>query len=205
MKRFTTNELNCMLHFFKTNLPDEKRYEPLIDLLYYSINLEYRSLSIENLGVIYSIEKAFHDNIEGFSEIAQESFFHEYGHLYEALLRHFRFESIHIFDHDVEHIFYRKFYSSYKIAYTCKRKPIINVKHSSYSLFSKRFATDDDLRMVALGGFKQDFVRASKTTGNILKSFGLTDKFEVIDNSDASYILFQEQKGKTKYMFINQS
>lgn len=63
MKRYTTYELNCMLSFFKTNLPDEKSYEPLVDLLYYSINLEYRSISIENLGVIYSIENAFRHNL----------------------------------------------------------------------------------------------------------------------------------------------
>lgn len=203
MKRFTDREYNQMIKFFKLHLSQNTDNKSLIKILNYSISLEYRSLSLENLGLIHDVEEIFHRNIDKFSEEAQENFFHEYGHLYEALLRYFRFESIHIIDHDTEHVFFRKFYSSYNIGYICKRKSKKNEEYSSYSLFSKRFATVDDLKMIALGGFKQDFIRQSKSAKRILTAFGIEEDSKIIDKSDASYIVDGPQIGKTKYLFFN--
>lgn len=81
MKRFTDVKYDQMIKFFKLHLSQNTDNKSLIKLLNYSISLEYRSLSLENLGLIHDVEEIFHRNIHKFSTEAQENFFHENGHL----------------------------------------------------------------------------------------------------------------------------
>ncbi|WP_368562377.1 hypothetical protein [Enterococcus faecalis] len=204
MKRFVPEDFTKMIDFFCINLSDDLDCESIKNFLKYSLDMEYRSMSLENLGLLNDVENIFHRNIEKFSSEAQENFFHEYGHLYEALLRKFSFNSIHIFDDSMEHIFYRRFYSKTKVGYKYRNKLKNRHQYNSFSLLSKKCATIDDLKMVAIGGFKQDFIRNSKSSESILKGFGIDKDNKIVSNSDASYIISPEQKTTTNFLFTNQ-
>lgn len=201
MKRFTPKELERMILFFNNYLPTSLNSEPICEILEESLSNGYTPLKMNQLFIMHQLEQLFYKNIDEFTTESEHYFYHEYGHLYEAFTKGFYFKSIIIIDRNHKHIFSKKNMLSDIISYKKKKVSPTDKNLKSYSTFYKLLASENDLKIIALGGFKQDFIRGNSPL-NILSNFGLLQD-TYISSSDASFFYSTKIKKSLKHVFKN--
>ena len=201
MKRFTPKELEKMTLFFNNYLPTSLNSEPICEILEESLSNGYTPLKMNQLFMMYQLEQLFYRNIDEFTVESENYFYHEYGHLYEAFTKGFYFKSIIIIDRNQKHIFSKKNMLSDIISYKKKKVSPTDKNLKSYSTFYKLLASENDLKTIALGGFKQDFIRGNSPL-SLLKNFGLLQD-TYISSSDASFFYSTKIKKTLKHVFKN--
>lgn len=142
---------------------------------------KYKQKLVDNLISCFEMNK------EKISERSQETFWHEIGHVYEALIHGFDYTLIVLVDNckKKHHLF---FYKNSRIKYTTIKYQKVNGKGISW--FHGKNPTPMTWKIIATGGFKQEFVRNKRNKYSILNSFAripLCRNYE--KSNDASFIL----------------
>ncbi|MCD4963387.1 hypothetical protein [Enterococcus casseliflavus] len=142
---------------------------------------KYKQKLVDNL------ISCFKTNKTKISKRSQETFWHELGHVYEALLNGFDYTLIVLVDRcrNKHHLF---FYKNNLIKYATIKYQKVNGKGISW--FQGININPMTWKIIATGGFKQEFVRNKRNKYSILNSFAripLCRNYE--KSNDASFIL----------------
>lgn len=138
----------------------------------------------------------FFINHKSISLNLHKTFWHEFGHVFNALTNGYKFTIIVLNDKEkmIHHLFYLQKGSSTKIKYAqmkCSRYDKLIIPSKGIALYYND--APDKTEVVALGGFMQDFIGNKKTKREILSSMGInyftlspkkhTDSFYILNNS----------------------
>lgn len=143
----------------------------------------------------------FLNNSSKISFNSQKTFWHELRHVYNALTIGYKFTIIFLNDKSncTNHLFFSTPQKYSEILY----EKILVSKFKTFWINSNgiaiyHYARPDDVKVIALGGFMQDFVNKKKHTKEIMKPFGLNPKIlEASKHSDFYYITKNTYTQKT--------
>lgn len=167
------------------------------------------ALICENYKLISNLLIQFSINQSNISDKSQKTFWHELGHVYNALTIGCKFSIIVLNDKSncINHLFFSNPQKYSEIFY--EKIPVSKFK--TFWLKSNGIAIyhdtrPDDVKVIALGGFMQDFVNKKKNTKEIMQSFGLNPKtLKANKHSDFYYITKNTytQKNNLKWKAIH--
>lgn len=192
MSLYRKNDFFQMKRFFEKIAFTEYRrnkIKPILIELDNKIN-NYKTIKspeIKNIALINDLLICYILNKHKISLKCQRTFWHEFGHLYEAFSFEFELSLIVLIDkkENKHHLFFLK---NNMIHYNYLSSEINN--SNGVIWFHGNPQNYDVLRSIALGGFQQDFTGHEKNIFMLLISFGLNLlTLKSKENTDASFFL----------------
>ncbi|MBW9321982.1 hypothetical protein FG877_00155 [Enterococcus casseliflavus] len=215
MYNYSIQQLKEMKTFFysstspKAKIKNLQNILSLLDSIIDNKNGYTETLIFENSELISNLIIQFSNNSSKISVNSQKTFWHELGHVYNALTIGYKFTIIILNDKSncMNHLFFSNPQKYSEILY--EKIPVS--KFNTFWLKSNGIAIyhdtrPDDVKVIALGGFMQDFVNKKKNTKEIVKSFGLNPKtIKAKKHSDFYYITKNTytQKNNLKWKAIH--
>lgn len=172
-----------------------KSTEKIISVLdnYKSVNFPYEKSLHRQFRMLNQLLIKFFINRKNLSTKAQQTFWHEWGHIYEATRLGYDFTIIIIKDCLKHHLFYIDEneetieYTFLKVNLFCSYN--FN-KSNGVAYFRKDTLVSEEIQKIALGGFMQDFTKKQKKPKKIAIFFGFTRiLYKVKKGSDADFII----------------
>lgn len=164
-------------------------------------------LNTRNYNLLNQLMIQFFINSRKIGKNAQNTFWHEWGHIYEATLLGYDFTIIILKDYRNHHLFYLDEKTDV-INYISIKVSIIDTfkawSANGIAYFRKPNIEKDDLKKIAFGGFKQDFYQKRKSNRKIYKSMGYSIFTKKIrKGSDLSFLLSNKDLVKLELLWNN--
>ncbi|MBM6742657.1 hypothetical protein [Enterococcus gallinarum] len=164
-------------------------------------------LNTRNYTLLIQLMIQFFINSKKMGKNAQITFWHEWGHIYEATLLGYEFTIIILKDCRTHHLFYLDEKTD-RINYISIKVSVLDVlkarSANGIAYFRKSNIKIDDLKRIALGGFKQDFYQKRKPNRKIYKSMGYSSLFRKIrKGSDLSFLLTNKNLDELELLWKN--
>lgn len=209
MSIYTKEELGSMNHFLNKNCKTKTAATCFKELFIQNkthINLTKDTIK-SNYSYLNQLMIQFFINQKSIGKNAQQTFWHEWGHMYEATRLGYEFTIIILKDYKIHHLFYLNKKTN-TINYTfinasfCDSLKALQTNGVAY--FRKEKPDLDDLKKIAFGGFKQDFYQKIKSNRKIYKSMGCPSLFRKVNNtSDLSFILKNKNSEELEKLWKN--
>ncbi|SPP29400.1 hypothetical protein [Brochothrix thermosphacta] len=183
----------------------KNRIKIITDLIDSSISEDADTTQDKEYVPLKELYHLFKINEYNMSNDAQKIFWHEYGHMSEAIKCDCTFILLVVIDtkNKKQHLFYNNIKNN-SISYLnmkstfCNR---INKQKGGVSYFYKHNMTPAELKKIAFGGLRQDIIKDLKKKKKMLSSFGLQLSLLPFTNKTGSSDLsfFTEDKSVSEY------